>query len=91
MKKADLTEEISRMLEIPRKEAKILLEIILDRMVLALRKGERVELRGFGTFTTHLRAGWKTRNPRTGAQVDVLARRVPQFKPSKELRALVNK
>jgi len=57
MTRADFTEEIARVLETTRKDAKILLEIILDSMVRALRKGERVELRGFGSFSTHVRAG----------------------------------
>ena len=90
MTKADFTEEIARVLEIPLKEAKTIVEVILDSMVRALRKGERVELRGFGSFSTHVRAARRGRNPLTGAQVDVPAKRVPGFKPSGELKDLVN-
>lgn len=88
--KADLKLEIARAVAVSHKEAKDLLEIILDSMVRALRKGERVEIRRFGTFSTHARAPRGGRNPLTGAQVDVPAKRVPNFRPSRELRALVN-
>jgi integration host factor subunit beta len=90
MMKANLIKEIARVVEMPQREAKIVLEVILDGMVRALRKGERVELRGFGTFDTHVRARRIARNPRTGVRVNVPARRVPHFKPGKELIALVN-
>jgi integration host factor subunit beta len=90
MTKADFAEEIARVLETTRKDAKILLEIILDSMVRALRKGERVELREFGSFSTHVRAGRRGWNPRTRVQVEVPPKRVPHFRPSRELRALVN-
>src|SRR5712691_6524512 len=91
MTKADFTEEIARVLEIPLKEAKTLLEVTLDSMVRALCKGERVELRGFGSFSTHVRAARRGRNPLTGAQVEVPAKRVPCFMASRELKDLVNR
>lgn len=90
MTKADIVKEITRVAEIPQKEAKVVLEIMLDGMVRALSKGERIELRGFGSFGTHVRARRKARNPQTGACVYVPARRVPNFKPGAELKALVN-
>lgn len=90
MTKADIVKEIARVTEIPQKEAKIVLEIVLDGMVHALSNGERIELRGFGSFSTHVRARRKARNPRTGGRVYVPARRVPSFRPSVELKALVN-
>lgn len=90
MTKADLTEEIARTVEIPKAEAKRVIEVILDGMVRALRKGERVELRGFGSFSTHVRAPRRGHNPSTGAPIDVAAKRVPSFRPSRELRVLVN-
>jgi integration host factor subunit beta len=88
--KAELVLEIARAATISLKDAKGLLEIILDTMVRALRKGERIEVRGFGSFGTHVRAPRGGRNPKTGAQVDVPAKRVPNFRPSRELRSLVN-
>lgn len=90
MTKADLTEEIARVVEVPKAEAKRVIEAILDGMVRALRKGERVEVRGFGSFSTHVRAPRKGHNPSTGASIDVPAKRVPSFRPSRELRVLVN-
>lgn len=88
--KADLIVEIAWAATISQKDAKGLLEIILDSMVRALRKGERIEVRGFGSFQTYVRGPRGARNPTTGAQVDVPAKRVPNFKPSRKLRSLVN-
>lgn len=88
--KADLRKQISLASSITHQEAKAILEIILDSMVRALRNGERIELRGFGTFSTHNRAPRRTRNPLSGVEVIAPAKRVPSFKPSIELRALVN-
>jgi integration host factor subunit beta len=88
--KADLKQEVARAAAISQKEAGELVEIFLDSIVLALRKGERVEVRGFGVFSTHLRAPREARNPLTGAEVNVPAKRVTSFRPSRELRALVN-
>jgi len=86
--KADLKLEIARAVANSHKEANGLIEIILDGMVRALREGDRVEIRRFGTFTTRARAPRRGRNPLTKAQVDVPAKRVPNFRPSRELRAL---
>jgi len=64
---------------------------MLDSMVRALRAGDKVEFRGFGSFGTRPRAARVGRNPKTGARVDVPAKRVPYFKASKELKELVNR
>jgi integration host factor subunit beta len=88
MTKADFTKEIARVLELPLKEAKTVLDVILDSMVRALRKGERVELRGFGSFSTHMRAARRGMNPRTGDRLNIPMKRVPGFKPSGELRGV---
>ena len=89
--KANLIEEVSRVLEIPRKEAAVIVERILDSMVHALDRGDKVEIRGFGSFRTRKRQARIGRNPKTGARVEVPAKRIPFFKASKELRALVEK
>jgi len=68
-----------------------MVEVMLDEIVKALEKGDRVELRGFGAFSTRRRAARQGRNPRTGAAVKVAAKSVPFFKPGKELRAKVDK
>ena len=91
MTKTDLIDEVSWVLEIPRKDATVIVERIIDSMVWALRDGDKVELRGFGSFTTHLRPPRIGRNPRTGASVNIPPKRILRFKPSKELKELINK
>jgi len=66
------------------------LDIVLDEIAQALASGGRVELRGFGAFSVRKRDARTGRNPRTGAAVKVAAKRVPFFKPGKELRLKVN-
>lgn len=66
------------------------LDIVLEEIALALQAGGRVELRGFGAFSVRKREARTGRNPRTGAAVKVAAKRVPFFKPGKELRLKVN-
>ena len=64
--------------------------VVLERMIQALEQGGRVELRGFGAFSTRQRDGRVGRNPRTGEAVSVNAKRVPYFKPGKEMRERLN-
>ena len=90
MTKADLIEEISRETQMTRKDSEMIIEAILASVVRALRRGDKVEIRGFGSFRTRQRQPRIGRNPKTGERVDVAARRVPHFKPSKELNDLVN-
>jgi integration host factor subunit beta len=91
MTRTDLTEAVCRAIELPLKESDIVVRTILDRIVRALRGSEKVEIRGFGTFNTRQRGGRTGRNPKTGAHVDVPPKRIPFFKPSKELRELLNR
>jgi integration host factor subunit beta len=65
-------------------------DVVLDEIGLALAAGGRVELRGFGAFSVRSREARTGRNPRTGAPVKVAAKKVPFFKPGKELRLQVN-
>jgi len=90
MTKARLIEDIACVTGMTLHEAKLILETILDSMVKALSKGEEIEIRRFGSFSTHRRAPRTGRNPKTGKRVDVPARRVPRFRPSRELLGLVN-
>jgi len=90
MTKADLIEEVSRVVEFTRKESEVIVEAIFDSVVKALREGDKIEIRGFGSFRTRQRLSRIGRNPKTGARVDVPAKRIPYFKPSKELKDLVN-
>ena len=64
---------------------------ILDEMVAALRRGDRVELRGFGSFSVKLRDAHQGRNPRTGAVVEVAKKAIPAFKSGKEMRERLNR
>jgi len=90
MTKTDLTLDLARVLDVSKRQAREVLEIVLDSMVRALHKGERVELRGFGSFSVHTRPARTGRNPVTGAQLNVAAKTVPAFRPSKELKSLIN-
>jgi integration host factor subunit beta len=90
MTKADLIEEVARVVEFTRKESETIVEAIFDSVVNALREDDKIEIRGFGSFRTRQRQSRIGRNPKTGARVDVPAKRVPYFKPSKELKDLVN-
>jgi len=90
MTKADLIEEVSRVVEMTRKESEVIVETIFDSIVKSLRGGDKIEIRGFGSFRTRRRRGRTGRNPKTGAKVQVPPKRIPYFKPSKELKELVN-
>jgi integration host factor subunit beta len=90
MTKAELIEEVSRVVEMSRKDSEVIVETIFDSVVRALRGGEKIEIRGFGSFRTRQRQPRIGRNPKTGTRVEVPAKRIPFFKPSKELKDLVN-
>ena len=90
MTKADLIEEVSRVIEMSRKDSEVILDAVLDGVVGALRAGNKVEIRGFGSFRIRERQGRVGRNPKTGVRVDVPPKRIPYFKPSKDLKALIN-
>ena len=90
MTKADLIEEVSRLAELTRKDSEIIVETIFDSIVKSLRTGDKIEIRGFGSFRTRQRKPRVGRNPKTGDRVDVPAKKIPFFKPSKELKDVVN-
>lgn len=90
MTKADLVEEVIRVTELPRKESEAIVETIFESIIQALQTGDKIEIRGFGSFRTRQRRGRTGRNPKTGAKVEVPPKRIPFFKPSKELRDFVN-
>ncbi|MGC9951737.1 MAG: HU family DNA-binding protein [Bryobacteraceae bacterium] len=91
MTRVNLTEKVYLAMGMPLKEADILVCAIVDSIVRALRSGDKVEIRGFGSFHTRQRRGRIGRNPKTGAKVEVPPKRIPFFKPSKELRELVDR
>jgi integration host factor subunit beta len=88
--KADFVEEVTRVSELPRKESEAVVETIFERIIGALKGGDRIEIRGFGSFRTRQRRGRTGRNPKTGAKVEVPPKRILVFKPSKELKNQVN-
>jgi len=90
MTKADLIEEVSRVEELTRKDSEVVVETIFDSVVRSLRAGDKIEIRSFGSFRTRERRGRVGRNPKTGEKVEVPAKKIPFFKPSKELKDLVN-
>src|SRR6476620_2412066 len=90
MTKAELIEEVSRVVEMTRKDSEVIVEAIFDSVVRALRGGDKMEIRGFGSFRTRQRQPRVGRNPKTGARVDVPAKRIPYVKPSKELKDVIN-
>jgi len=90
MTKAELVEEVSRVSELTKKHSEIIVNTVFDSIVGALQKDEKIELRGFGSFRIRQRRSRQGRNPKTGAKVDVPAKRIPYFKPGKELKELIN-
>ncbi|RKZ06214.1 integration host factor subunit beta [bacterium] len=91
MTKADLVEEISQKTGLSKKDTGVVVNMIIENISKALSEGDKVELRGFGSFKVKSRRGRKARNPRTGDTVEVPAKLVPFFKASNELKDKVNK
>jgi integration host factor subunit beta len=90
MTKADLVEQVASEAEMTKKDAEQLVEIIFDSIIGALNKGDKIELRGFGSFRVRQRDARKGRNPKTGTAVNIPAKRVAYFKPGKELKEVIN-
>lgn len=90
MTKAELVEDVARAAELTKKDAERLVEIVFESIIETLNKGEKIELRGFGSFRVRERGARRGRNPKTGDPVDIPAKRVPYFKPGKELKELIN-
>jgi len=88
--KADLVEKVTALGDLTRKDGEIIVDTLFEAVIGALKADDKVEIRGFGSFRTRQRKPRIGRNPKTGAKVDVPAKRVPFFKPSKELRDMVN-
>src|ERR1700674_1939985 len=86
MTKADLIDEVSQLAELTRKDSEVIVETIFDSVVRALRSGDKIEIRGFGSFRTRQRKPRVGRNPKTGDRVEVPPKKIPFFKPSKKLK-----
>ena len=90
MTKADLVDRVTTLGDLTRRDSEVIVETLFDSVVAALKADDKVEVRGFGSFRIRQRNSRTGRNPKTGDKVAVPAKRVPYFKPSKELRDLVN-
>ena len=91
MRKSELIENlIDRFENLPVKSVEQSVKVLIDHMSDALAAGDRIEIRGFGSFCLHYRAPRTGRNPKTGDSVELDAKYVPHFKPGKELRDQVN-
>ena len=90
MTKADLINVIMEKAHLQHKQAEVVVNLVFEMMADALKKDDRIEIRGFGSFSLHYRASRLGRNPKTGESVKLDAKYVPHFKPGKELRDKVN-
>ena len=81
---------VERLSYLTHKDAEIIVDTIFDRMVESLGQGERIEIRGFGSFAVKHRAARDGRNPKTGETVNIPERRMPHFKIGKELYERIN-
>jgi integration host factor subunit beta len=90
MTKAELVEEVARNTDLTKKHAELIVNTVFESIVDSLKDGEKIELRGFGSFRIRSRGSRIGRNPKTGATVQVPPKRIPYFKPGKDLRELLN-
>src|ERR1700760_2012873 len=90
MTKAELVDRVTALGDLTRRDSEVIVDTLFDSIIGALKAGDKIEVRGFGSFRTRQRNSRTGRNPKTGESVAVPAKRVPFFKPSKELRDLVN-
>ena len=90
MTKAELIEKVLTAADLNKKEAEAAVEAFFDSIIKSLRDGEKIELRGFGSFRLRSRGARVGRNPKTGEKVDVPPKKIPYFKMGKELKALLN-
>ena len=91
MTKSGLIEEVAkRTPQISKKDMEVVVNTIFDSMIDALREGERIEIRGFGSFQVKIREAREGRNPKTGEPVHISAKRTPFFKVGKELKEKVD-
>jgi integration host factor subunit beta len=89
--KADLVEEVARVAELTKKQAEAVVESVFQGIIASLRAGQKIELRGFGSFKLRQRGARVARNPKkSGVKVHVPPKLVPYFKPGKKLKELIN-
>ncbi|HEY2321313.1 MAG TPA: integration host factor subunit beta [Thermoanaerobaculia bacterium] len=91
MTKAELVDEVASVVQLTKKQAETIVNIVFDSIVDSLRNGQKIELRGFGSFRLRNRKSRTGRNPKTGEKVEVPSKKIPYFKPGKELKELINR
>lgn len=90
MTKADLVNAVAEKAKLQHRQAEVVVNLVFDLMSDALKKDDRIEIRGFGSFVNRSYGSYQGRNPKTGAVVQVQPKRVPFFKVGKELKELVD-
>lgn len=90
MTKADLVEHVVQVASLSKKHAELIVNTVFSSIIAALQREDKIELRGFGSFRVRRRRPRQGRNPKTGDRVEVPEKRIPYFKPGKELRDLIN-
>lgn len=90
MTKAELIEKVSERVDLAKKDTEVIVNTVFDSIASALSRNDKVELRGFGSFRMRKRNSREGRNPKTGDTVSIPAKKIPFFKPGKELRELVD-
>jgi integration host factor subunit beta len=90
MTKAELVEQVARDTLLTKKHAELVVNTVFDSIVQSLKDGDKIELRGFGSFRIRRRGARLGRNPKTGDHVEVPPKRIPYFKPGKDLKELLN-
>lgn len=90
MTKAELVDQVAKRTQMTKKHAEIMVNTVFDSIVDSLKGGEKIELRGFGSFRIRHRGSRTGRNPKTGAKVLVPSKSIPYFKPGKELKQLLS-
>ena len=90
MTKAELVERVAKDTLLTKRHAELVVNTVFESIVQSLKEGDKIELRGFGSFRIRQRGPRLGRNPKTGDKVQVPSKRIPYFKPGKDLRELLN-
>ena len=90
MTKAELVKEVAQAADLSKKHSEVVVNVVFQSIIAALQQDEKVELRGFGSFRIRQRRSRQGRNPKTGDKVQVPPKKIPYFKPGKELKQFIN-
>ena len=90
MTKAELVKEVAQAADLTKKHSEVIVNVVFESIIDALHEDEKVELRGFGSFRIRQRRSRQGRNPKTGSKVQVPPKKIPYFKPGKELKQYIN-